>query len=186
MLLSRLSLLGGLLLLALAGVAKAEAPEPPDYWTGPMQGDVPATLAGGRVLHTDSLADLLRIGGVVLIDVAEPPHRPANLAPDAIWKPSHQNIAGSVWLPGVGAGKLEDSLSDFFRERLKTLSSGDVQRPLVFYCHQNCWGSWNAAKRAISFGCRNVSWYPAGVEGWQDAGRPLATAQPETPSQAAR
>lgn len=185
--LHKLFLVGGLLLFALFSAAKAEAPEPQDYWTGPMQGEVPATLAGGRVLHTEALADLLRDGGIVLIDVAEPPHRPDNLAADAIWKPSaHQNIAGSVWIPGIGGGRLEDPLNAFFRNRLKTLTGDDFQHPIVFYCHRNCWGSWNAAKRAISFGYLNVVWYPDGVEGWQDADRPLAAAQPETPSQAAR
>ncbi len=181
---------GGLLLLsplaALVGAAAADAPEPQDYWTGPMQGDVPATLAGGRVLHADALADLLRGGGIVLIDVAEPPHRPDALAADAIWNPPpHRNIAGSVWIPGAGAGRLEDSMNDFFRGRLKALAGDDLQRPLVFYCHQKCWASWNAAKRAISFGYRNVSWYPDGVEVWQDAGRPLVELpQPETLSPA--
>jgi PQQ-dependent catabolism-associated CXXCW motif protein len=181
------ALLAGALLLVLFDAAAAQAPEPRDYWTGPMQGEVPATLAGGRVVHTQALADLPRGGGIVLIDVALPPHRPDNLADDAIWKPaSHQNIAGSVWMPGVGAGKLEDPLEAFFRNRLKELTGDDLQRPLVFYCHHNCWASWNAAKRAIGFGYQNVAWYPDGVEGWQDAGGALAAAQPATPSEAGR
>jgi len=35
----------------------------------------------------------------------------------------------------------------------------------VNYCHRNCWLSWNAAKRAISYGYRNVFWFPDGMEG---------------------
>ncbi len=38
--------------------------------------------------------------------------------------------------------------------------------------------SWNAAKRALALGYRNVAWFPDGSDGWQDAGLPLADAQP--------
>lgn len=176
----------GLLLLA-AGSVKAEVPEPKDYWTGPMHGETPATLAGAHVVHTDALAELLAQGGTVLIDVAMPPERPVNLPAETLWKPApHQSIVGSVWMPGAGAGDLAEPWAAFFRERLKTLTDGDPERRIVFYCHPKCWASWNAAKRAISFGYRNVYWDPDGMEGWQGAGRPLFAPQPETPAQAAR
>lgn len=177
----------GLLLSALVGMARADTPEPQGYWTGPMQGETPAMLTGGRVIHTQALANLLGSAGIVLIDVAEPPHRPENLAPDAIWKPlAHRNIAGTVWIPGAGAGRLDDDLNAFFRARLTMLTGDHLDHPIVFYCHPNCWASWNAAKRAIGFGYRNVYWYPDGVEGWQDGGLPLAPAQPETPHRTER
>jgi rhodanese-related sulfurtransferase len=38
--------------------------------------------------------------------------------------------------------------------------------------------SWNAAKRALAYGYRNVAWFPDGSDGWQEAGLPLAEAQP--------
>ena len=38
--------------------------------------------------------------------------------------------------------------------------------------------SWNAAKRAISYGYSNVHWYPEGTDGWAEAGLPLAGAEP--------
>jgi rhodanese-related sulfurtransferase len=34
--------------------------------------------------------------------------------------------------------------------------------------------SWNAAKRALSYGYTNVAWYPEGTDGWQRANLPLA------------
>ncbi|MGO9235317.1 MAG: rhodanese-like domain-containing protein [Methylocella sp.] len=68
------------------------------------------------------------------------------------------------------------------RERLKTLTGSDLGRPIVFYCHPMCWASWNAAKRAMSFGYRKVIWYPDGAEGWQAAGHPLVIAHEERPS----
>ena len=38
--------------------------------------------------------------------------------------------------------------------------------------------SWNAAKRILSYGYRNVAWYPEGTDGWEFAGLPLADSQP--------
>ncbi|WP_026605701.1 rhodanese-like domain-containing protein [Methylocapsa acidiphila] len=177
--LSGRSALGGLLLLALASGAVGQTPEPQGYWTGHMHGEVPATLAGAKVIHVDALAELLRGRGIVLIDAAEPPHRPDGLAPGSIWKPApHQNLPGSLWMPGVGAGQLDEAASDMFRARLQSLADGDFQHPLVFYCHQNCWASWNAAKRALSFGYHNVYWYPDGPEAWRDSGRDLVESPP--------
>ena len=44
------------------------------------------------------------------------------------------------------------------------------QRLLVIYCQADCWMSWNAAKRALSYGYPNVAWYPDGTDGWERAG----------------
>jgi PQQ-dependent catabolism-associated CXXCW motif protein len=155
----------------------ADVPEPESYWTGPMQADVPATLARGQVVHTQALADLLARGEIILIDVAERPHRPAALPPETVWKPAaHRDIQGSVWLPGVGSGKLDPALDRFYEAQLAALTKGDSGKTIIVYCHMRCWASWNAAKRAISYGYRNVYWYPDGVEGWLDSGHELAVA----------
>jgi PQQ-dependent catabolism-associated CXXCW motif protein len=50
---------------------------------------------------------------------------------------------------------------------------------MVIYCQENCWMSWNVAKRALSFGYARVAWYPEGTDGWERAGLPLVEAQPE-------
>ncbi|WP_051953327.1 rhodanese-like domain-containing protein [Methylocapsa aurea] len=174
-------------LCVFAALALAQAPEPQGFWTGAMQGETPPTLSGGEVIHTEALAEITARGGIILVDVDSSPRRPANLAATAIWKPlAHRNIKGSVWIPGAGAGDLDDAMNGFFRDRLMALTGGDLERPIAFYCHPRCWGSWNAAKRAIGFGYRNVYWYPDGVEGWQEAGHPLVAAQPEGPDQAER
>ncbi len=52
-------------------------------------------------------------------------------------------------------------------------------RPLVFYCLKDCWMSWNAAKRALELGYKNVDWYPEGSDGWAAAGLPLEKRTPE-------
>ncbi|WGJ14222.1 PQQ-dependent catabolism-associated CXXCW motif protein [Methylocapsa sp. D3K7] len=165
-----------------AGTASAEVPEPQTYWTGQMHSEVPATLSGARVIHAQDLAGILSEGKAILIDAAAAPRRPENLAPGAIWKPvPHDDIAGSIWLPEMGSGRLTPEEESFYRQRLKALTASDLDRPIVFYCHPQCWGSWNAAKRALSFGYRNIAWFPDGAEGWQDAGHSLVAAEPETP-----
>ena len=168
--------------LCAVGAASAGVPEPQTYWTGQMHSEVPATLAGARVIHAQELAGILSEGKAILIDAAAAPRRPANLAPGAIWKPvPHNDIAGSIWMPDMGSGTLTPEEESFYRERLNALAGSDLDRPLVFYCHPQCWGSWNAAKRALTFGFRNVAWFPDGAEGWQDAGHALVAVEPETP-----
>jgi PQQ-dependent catabolism-associated CXXCW motif protein len=168
-----------------AGPVSAEVPEPQTYWMGPLHSEVPATLSGAEVIHAPGLDALLHGGQAVLVDAASVPHRPENLAPETIWKPvPHENIAGSIWIPGIGEGNIDKNIEAYFRDRLTALTGNDLDRPIVFYCHPHCWASWNAAKRAMGYGYRNVAWYPDGAEGWQDAEHPLVIAQPEGPPQA--
>lgn len=160
----------------------AEVAEPDGFWTGPMAGAVPATLAGGKVVDADQVAAIVQAGGAVLVDVVGTPHRPEGLAPDALWAPPpHHSLPGSAWLPGVGAGVLDAAVDGWYRDRLAALTGGDSARPLVIFCRPRCWGSWNAAKRAVLYGYGNVHWFPGGVEGWQDSGRPTAVIEAETP-----
>ena len=51
----------------------------------------------------------------------------------------------------------------------------------MIYCHEKCWLSWNAAKRAVAYGYRRVYWFPDGIEGWSAARRPTAFAEPLAP-----
>lgn len=174
-----------LLLLAAAAApqhTKRYAPEPSGYWLGSVHGLVPATISGGTVLGTAALAHLLARGGVVLVDVADPPHRPSGLPPHTLWLPApHRDIPGSVWIPGAGHGALSPRFADWYRARLAKLTDGDRNKPIVVYCHPHCWMSWNAAKRAINDGYRRVLWYPGGVEGWEEAGHPTAPVGAEGP-----
>jgi len=50
---------------------------------------------------------------------------------------------------------------------------------IVMYCQADCWMSWNAAKRALSFGYSNIAWYPDGTDGWERANLPTVEAQPK-------
>lgn len=169
-----------------AVAAAAAVPEPAGYWSGETNGPVPKTLEGGRVLHARAAAAWLKQSGAIVIDVSNAPRRPAELAPGAPWLPvPHRALPGAVWLPGVGAGDATAELADFYRERLRALTGGDLDAPLLVYCHERCWLSWNAAKRAVSFGYRRVAWFPDGIEGWTAAGYPSAAVEPHSPDSAA-
>jgi PQQ-dependent catabolism-associated CXXCW motif protein len=158
----------------------ATVPEPSGYWSGPVNSPVPAALSGGTVIHNaHQLRALMRQGGLVLVDASNAPRRPESLAPGAPWMPiPHRAIPGSLWIPGVGLGEIPLAVDDFFRERLAEATDNHLARPLVIYCHRNCWLSWNAAKRAISYGYRKVYWYRDGIEGWKAAGHQTAVIEP--------
>ena len=157
------------------------AAEPSGYWTGPINAPVPKTLSGSTVIHSaHQLRTLLRQGGTVVVDVSNASRRPENLAPGAPWLPlPHHAIPGSLWIPGVGLGEIPVSVDDFYRQRLAAATNEHLARPLIIYCHKTCWLSWNAAKRAISYGYRNVYWYPYGIEGWKAAGYRTAVIEPQ-------
>ena len=115
------------------------------------------------------------------MDVSNSPPRPEKLAPQAVWMPPpHAIIPGSLWLAGVGAGSLDARTDAFYRQRLAQATANNLDHPIVVYCHERCWLSWNAAKRAIRYGYRKVYWFPDGIEGWRAAGFSQATAHPET------
>lgn len=156
--------------------------EPSGYRLDHYRAPVPGSIAGGRVVHTRELEDLIKRGGVVLIDVLPAPRRPEGMRPTALWMPKPRlDIPGSLWLPDVGRGAINPALDRWFRQHLDAAAQGDRNKPLVFYCLARCWMSWNAAKRALGYGYRNVIWYPDGTDGWSKAGLPLAKASPVTP-----
>jgi len=157
------------------------APEPSGYWTGAVNSPVPLTIEGGTVIRSArQLRALMKQGGTVVVDVSNAPRRPENLAPGAPWLPlPHRAIPGSLWIPGVGLGEIPVSVDDFYRQKLATATGEHLARPLVIYCHKSCWLSWNAAKRAISYGYRKVYWFRDGVEGWKKAGYRTGVIEPQ-------
>lgn len=170
-----------LLLLFLSCPAlSANVAEPEDFWTGPINSDVPGTISGGTIIHTHELATLLQPGNVILIDVSNAPVRPSGLAPNSAWLPlPHDSITGSLWLAGAGQGKIAPAVEQLFVSTLKQASGGNFDAPVVIYCHERCWLSWNAAKRAVRLGYRRVYWFPEGIEGWRAAGFRTVVTEPQ-------
>lgn len=175
-------LLAGLLLLA-AGVARAgSVAEPGDYRTRDYRTPTPSTLKGARVVTTAEAAALWK-DGALFVDVMPHTPRPANLPAGTIWRDKlRHNIPGSVWLPDTGYGALAPGTAAYLRDALARATGGDRGRILVVYCLRDCWMSWNAARRALALGYRNVVWYPDGTDGWQEAGLPLQRSHPEPPA----
>lgn len=176
---SLLRLLALVPLVALLGAASpADSPigvrEPEGLYEGPPQGYQPPTLKGATVIDLAGLDALLATGTPVLLDVGLADRKPDNLPPGTLWLPTHRSIPNAVWLPNAGEAPIAAAKEAAFLARVATLTGGDKARPVVVFCHPECWGSWNAGKRLVGAGYTGVHWFPLGVEGWQDTHETIA------------
>jgi PQQ-dependent catabolism-associated CXXCW motif protein len=160
--------------------AAAQAPlEPTEYRLENYRAPTPATLFGTPTLTTPAAVKLWEDKAAIFIDVLPQPPRPANLPPEVIWRPPpRDSIPGAVWLPNVGFGVIAPETDEYFRRALAELTGSDRNRSIVLFCMRDCWMSWNAAKRAMSYGYTAVHWYADGTEGWRESGRNLTRVQP--------
>lgn len=171
---ARASLAVAALLFATSASAQAPAarpedvPEPAGLYQGAMHGYVPSTIKGGTVLDTPAFLKLVAADHPILIDVADKDRKPPTMAKDTPWLPRHRSIPGAVWLQGAGNAGADAAFETAFKARLATLTDGARTKPIVVFCHPDCWASYNAAKRLIGLGYTRVYWYPQGMEGWQD------------------
>ena len=166
-------------LVVAAAVAQDNVPEPDSYRLDNFRAPVPATLRGAQVLGTTEAEALWRAGAAAFIDVLPQPPKP-NLPAGTVWREAPRpHIPGSLWLPDTGYGELAEVTERYFKRGLMRASGGDLAKPLVFYCQAQCWMSWNAAKRALTYGYANVAWYPEGTDGWRRADLPMEDARAE-------
>ena len=176
----------GVILLATWALAGGVAPdqdrsteEPESYRSGNYRAPTPETLRGARVIATAEAEAIWRAGSAEFVDVMPHVPHPAELPAGTLWRGQRRlNIPGSIWLPDTGYGEPSAAQQDYLRSGLQRVTRGNRSMPLVIYCQRHCWMSWNAAKRAVSWGYTAVIWYPDGTDGWQDAGLPLAEAAP--------
>lgn len=160
----------------------AGAPAPDGYRMDEYRAQVPDTVPGGQVAADPAAVRALAASGAVLVDVLPALRRPEGMRPGSPWLPQpHRTIPGSLWLPEVGRGAISGAADAWFRARLAQATGGDLDRPVLFFCQRDCWMSWNAAKRAATYGYQQVWWYPDGTDGWTGAGLPLAEARAEPP-----
>jgi PQQ-dependent catabolism-associated CXXCW motif protein len=168
-----------LAVVASLGTAYAQVAEPDGYRMDHYKSVVPATIRGGMVAHLAALPGLIGSLHPVLIDVLPAPTPPAEQRPDLPRMPlPHRDLPGSIWLPEVGRGALSPQTEAWFRKKLSVSTQGKLDRPIVFYCLSNCWMSWNATRRAISYGYTHAIWFPEGADGWETAGLKVQTATP--------
>ena len=126
---------------------------------------MPATLAGARVLTTEQAEAIWRAGKAVFIDVLPRPPKPPNLPEGTIWRDKPRfNIPGSVGCPIRDMQRWRPD-EDYLRDGILRATGGDKTKSLVIYCQADCWMSWNAAKRALTYGYSDVAWYPDGTDG---------------------
>lgn len=90
----------------------------------------------------------------------------------------HSSLPGAVWLPEVGRGAPDALIRQFLVDQLRRLTGGDQQRPIIIFCHADCWMSWNAMKRIAGLGYARLYWFPEGTDGWRDFDRPLVPIEP--------
>lgn len=135
----------------------------------------PQQVDGGLTIDTADLQQLLaQVPTPVLLNVQALDWR----AGIFIEREPRQQLPGSLWLPNVGKGELEPRWERYFRTELERATGGATDTPLVIYCRADCWMSWNAVRRAATWGYSSLYWYPEGSDGWREAGLPLETAEP--------
>lgn len=162
-----------------SAVAPGHVPEPAGLYQGAMHGYTPNTVTGGTVIDTAGLAKLVEQKHPLLLDVAEKDRKPPSMGKDTPWFPIHRTIPGAVFLQGGGSGTEDPAYARAFEARVDALAGGDKDKPIVTFCHPDCWGSYNAAKRLIGLGFKHVYWDREGVEGWQ-AEHPTRAIKPDT------
>lgn len=153
--------------------------EPDDYRMDHYRAPVPDQITGGAIVGPEEAHTLWRDQNMAFIDVLPQPPKPTNLPEGTIWRDKPRNsIPGTIWLPNVGYGAIAEVTADYFRSGLKASTNGDTDHGVVFFCLEDCWMSWNAARRAIEWGYTNVHWFPEGTDGWALWGYPLERVEP--------
>ncbi|SFD62823.1 PQQ-dependent catabolism-associated CXXCW motif protein [Roseivivax sediminis] len=169
-----------LLIAALPAFALAQAAEEPaGYRMDDYRAPVPATLDGARVVGPEGAHELWKAGETAFIDVLPRAPKPKNLPEGTIWRDTpRQSVPGATWLPNVGYGAIAEETADYFRAGLDVATGGDKDHPVLFFCLEACWMSWNAAKRALEYGYSEVYWLPEGTDGWALWDYPLEVIEP--------
>ena len=153
--------------------------EPDGYRMDDYRKPVPATLKGASVISAAKASELWTAKSAIFIDVYPKAPKPDNLPAGTFWRePTHQSIETATWLPNVGYGLVPPPTEDYFKKNLEALTAGDTSKAIVFFCLRNCWMSWNAAKRALTYGYKTIMWYPDGTDAWQEIGQPVVEARP--------
>ena len=152
---------------------------PEGYRLDHYRAPTPCELPGATVVTPEQMRSLVEAEDPILID-AMPLVRTGETDFTGRWtvpEPRY-NIPGSIWLPNIGQGALDEDMTAYLKGNLEQVTAGDRRRQIVFYCFVDCWMSWNAARRALELGYERVIWYPEGTDGWKENGWPLSPSTP--------
>jgi PQQ-dependent catabolism-associated CXXCW motif protein len=127
---------------------------------GAMHSATPNQIPGGQVITTQGL--------VSLVQQRQMPFLIFDVLGDV------QKLPGAIpAAPASQPGSFNDDVQRQLGRYLQSVTNGNREVPLVFYCQGlQCWMSYNAALRAINLGYTNVLWYRGGIEAWMQAGLP--------------
>ncbi|CAA6823787.1 MAG: Rhodanese-related sulfurtransferase [uncultured Thiotrichaceae bacterium] len=143
---------------------------------GNYRAPTPDCVPDATTINTQELESLIsQSPAPVLIDVLSVMARPNVEFGESKWLPNKDRLSlpGSIWLPNIGYGYLDDEMQHYFKSQLHALTEGDLAKPLVFFCIADCWMSWNSVLRASAHGYENVYWYKNGTDGWAESGLPV-------------
>lgn len=175
----RLNLIAVLFTIAFSGAVSADVPEPDHYRMELYDDLVPATLKGAETVSAAQVLELQQSKDAVVIDVIPEHRKPEYLPENQLWIPvPHKGVPNAVWLPDIGFGALSEVTERYFQSHLAEATSGDKHHPVVFYCRSDCWMSWNAAKRALTYGYTSVYWFRDGIDDWFFEGFDFAILKP--------
>jgi tetratricopeptide (TPR) repeat protein/rhodanese-related sulfurtransferase len=123
-------------------------------------GLTPTTASGARTIRTADLIGLLAGSRPVVIDTVS-----------YSWG---RSMPGAVGLENSGVGgSLTDAAQDRLRSKMRELTAGDLNRPIVAVgFNAERFDGRNLALRLAALGYANVYWYRGGREAWEVNGLP--------------
>ena len=131
---------------------------------------VPKSLTGATTINTTELEALLvkkQIMRPLLIDVLPKSKKPDWWPQEQVWLPEpHLTIPSAYWLPEIGFGTINEMVEIAYKKFMQAMTQNNLNYPVVVFCRENCWISWNAAKRLLQYGYRQIYWYSDGMDGW--------------------
>ncbi len=166
------------LFLILFTAACSSVPAPDGYRMNQYKAPVPSHVPGGKTVDVDDILELKKIGATLIDVVGSGKNLTKGVEDDWVVVKQHNSVPHSIWLPDVGRGALTPAQESYFKKALSNITKNNKAHPLVIYCRENCWLSWNATKRAAIYGYSNLYWFPGGREGWRKAGYELAEVPP--------
>ncbi|MBI6629139.1 PQQ-dependent catabolism-associated CXXCW motif protein [Pontibaca salina] len=162
------------------GALAQEVPEPTDYRIEEYRAPIPLTLKGATAIDGKAAFALWKTDRVPFVDVMPRQPKPKNLPEGTIWRDeTRMSVPGAIWLPNVGYGEIADETANYFKRGLEKVTDGDPDAPIVLFCRDDCWMSWNAAKRVQEWGYSHVFWFRGGTDDWAALGYRLEPVEAE-------